>query len=129
MRKPSKINAFLGQRKTGRRKQLNNKHRKRAMPARQRPFLRPGQRRRFQKICGAFSCPEPKGAESHASIPRGKEHGLYGDVELPPAGQAAVPESQGTAVAYFIPPGRLCIIRPCLKIGGRLEQGSFLRES
>ena len=33
-------------------------HRKRAMPARHRPFLRPGERRRFKKVCGVFSCPD-----------------------------------------------------------------------
>ena len=41
-----------------------------------------------------------KGGAGYGSFPHRKDQGLHGHVQLPPAGQVAVPESEGLAVPH-----------------------------
>ena len=90
-------------------------------------FCVPASAADYEKSAVFFHVQTPKGAENHASIPRGEEQGVHGDVQLPPAGQVPVPESQGPAVADFVPPGRLGLypVRPVLHQPGKQGRYSF----
>ena len=48
-----------------------------------------------------FSKPE-KGGAGYGSFPHRKDQRLHGHVQLPPAGQVAVPESEGAAVPHAV---------------------------
>ncbi len=93
-------------------------------------FCAPANVADLEKSAAFFHVQTPKGAENHASIPRGEEQGVHGDVQLPPAGQIPVPESQGPVVADFVTPGRLGLypVRPVLHQPGEQGRYSFRRQ-
>ena len=70
-------------------------------------FCVPASAADYEKSAAFFYVQTPRGAESHASIPRREEQWVHGDVKPSPAEQRPVPESQGPAVANVVTPGRL----------------------
>ena len=70
-----------------------------------------------------FSKPE-KGGAGYGSFPHRKDQRLHGYVQLPPAGQVAVPESEGAAVPHAVAAGGLGLHHEgaCPHLQGRHRQ-------
>ena len=96
------------------------KRRRGCFPMGKRPRGRTGA---FLRQNQHFSKPE-KGGAGYGSFPHRKDQRLHGHVQLPPAGQVAVPESEGAAVPHAVAAGGLGLHHEgaCPHLQGRHRQ-------